>query len=77
METPKFVDSNTYKTLMKVVSVFGLATDLTKCYFVLPKWGTLYWYKIFIHSFEVVEEYAKGSTKVFSTPKRPHITRSD
>ena len=47
------------------MSDFRLAPDLTQCCFVLPKWETSPWYKTFIDYFEIVEEYPKGSRKVF------------
>jgi hypothetical protein len=59
---------------MKAVSDFRLAPDLTQCCFVLPKWKLSPWYKTISDYFEIVEEYPKGSTKVFSTPKGPHFT---
>jgi hypothetical protein len=42
---------------------------------VLPKWETAPWYKAYVDYFEIVEEYPKGSKKVFSIPMRPHFTR--
>jgi len=65
---PKFLNEFIYKTLMKAVSDFRLAPDLTKLCFVLPKWEASPWYETFIDYFEIVEEYPKGSTKVFSIP---------
>jgi hypothetical protein len=32
------------------------------------------WYKTFIDYFQIVEEYTKGSTCIFSVPVRPHFT---
>jgi hypothetical protein len=56
------------------VSDSRLAPDLAKFRFILPKWETSPSYKACIGYFELVEEYPKGSTKVFSIPKGPHFT---
>jgi len=72
---PKYANDDIYRALDKAVSEFQKAPETTKFMFVLPKWETANWYKNFIHYFEIVEEFPKGTPRVFTIPHRSHFVK--
>ena len=72
---PKYANDDIYRALDKAVSEFQKAPETTKFMFVLPKWETANRYKKFIHYFEIVEEFPKGTPRVFTIPHRSHFVK--